>query len=82
MPLPNGNARRLPGFAVRTARDRRERLSPHCRPEPCSSLTFALRGLCGGEGLCFQQTDRKGLAYNRSMPGGKISGWTWMRGGG
>jgi gamma-glutamylcyclotransferase (GGCT)/AIG2-like uncharacterized protein YtfP len=49
---------------------------------PEASLTFAVRGICDKEGLCFQQTDCKGLAYNRSMPAGKISGWSWILGGG
>lgn len=47
-----------------------------------ASLTFAVRGICDREDLCFQQTDHKGLAYNRSMPAGKISGWSWILGGG
>ena len=47
-----------------------------------TSPTFALRGICSGEGFCFQQADQKDLAYNRSMPGGKISGWSWILGGG
>lgn len=29
----------------------------------------------------FQQRHRKGLAYKRSMPAGKISGWTGILGG-